>query len=159
MNPIQIDYDTLKKDSWSDQEASNVRLVVDFIQNLMNNHDFDYVTKNFGGGAYVQHNRSIPDGMAALIEYVKGFAKSNPDYTYDVKHAYADGDYVIFHSQATIRASHRGNDHKGLNIMDVWRIEDGKIADHWDALQPMDGFMRVFNLFTGGKVRNDNGVY
>ena len=159
MNTIQINYDRLKKDSWSAQESENVKLIIDFVQNLMNNHDFEYVSKTFGNKVYTQHNRSIPDGMDALIQYVQTFAKSNPDYCYDVKHIYADGEFVIFHSQATIKAKHRGNDAKGLNIMDVWQVRDGQIAQHWDALQPMDGFMRFYNLMTGGKVRNNNGVY
>lgn len=159
MNTIQIDYNRLKRDHWSDKEAQNVRLAVDFVQNLMNNHNFDYVTKEFGNDVYTQHNRAIPDGMSNLISYVENFAKSNSDYTYDVKHAYADGDFVIFHSQATINDKHRGNDQKGLNIIDIWKIKNGQIVEHWDALQPMDGFMRFYNLLTGGKIRNENGVY
>lgn len=159
MNIIQLEYDEFKKNHWSDQEVKNVRLILDFVQNLMNNHDFDYVAEKFGNELYTQHNRSIPDGMDALIKYVGDFTRSNPEYTYDVKHIYADGDFVIFHSHATIRAKHRGNEQKGLNIIDVWRVENGEIAEHWDALQPMDGFMRFFNLLTGGKTRNTNGVY
>ena len=159
MDTIQIKFDVLKKDNWSEQEIENVKLVIDFIQNLMNNHDFDYVARKFGNQVYTQHNRGIPDGMAALIKYVKEFARSNPEYSYDVKHIYADGDFVIFHSHATIKAKHRGDDTKGLNIIDIWLIKNGQIADHWDALQPMDGFMRLYNLLTGGKIRNSNGVY
>ena len=159
MDTIQINFNALKKDNWSEQEVKNVKLVIDFVQNLMNNHNFDYVAETFGNQVYTQHNRSIPDGITALIKYVKDFAKSNPDYTYDVKHIYADGDFVIFHSHATIRANHRGNDQKGLNIIDVWHIKNGQIAHHWDALQPMDGFMRFYNLLTGGKIRNANGVF
>ena len=159
MDTIQIKFDSLQKDSWSEQEIKNVTLVIDFIQNLMNNHDFDYVSENFGNHNYSQHNRSIPDSMPALIEYVSKFAKSNPEYTYDVKHIYADGDFVIFHSHSTLRAKDRGDDKKGLNIMDIWQIRDGQIVSHWDALQPMDGFMRFYNLLTGGAIRNTNGVY
>ncbi|MEL7124102.1 MAG: nuclear transport factor 2 family protein [Bacteroidota bacterium] len=159
MDKIQIQFDVLKKDSWSDQEVENVKLVIDFIQNLMNNHNFDYVTERFGNNAYVQHSRGIPDGMPALIEYIKVFAKRYPEYTYDVKHIYADGDFVIFHSHATIKAQHRGNDQKGLNIIDTWLIKNGQITKHWDAIQPLDGFMRFFNLMAGGKIRNSNGVY
>jgi len=159
MAVIQLEYATLKKDNWSAQEEKNVKLVIDFIQHLMNNHDFDYVTRKFGDHAYVQHNRGIPDGMNALIKYVKEFATRYPDYTYDVKHAYADGDFVIFHSHATIKARHRGDDGKGLNIIDTWCIKNGQITHHWDALQAMDGFMRFYNLLAGGKVRNSNGVY
>jgi predicted SnoaL-like aldol condensation-catalyzing enzyme len=156
---LKIDFQLLKKDSWSNQEEKNVRLLIDFVQHLMNNHNFDYVKKNFSNNVYLQHNRSIPDGMDALVEYVKDFAKKYPDYTYDVRHIYADGDFVIFHSQATIKAKHRGNDKKGLNIIDTWRIVDGKIVEHWDALQPMDGSMRLFTWLTGGKIKNNNGVY
>lgn len=159
MDTLQVNYDGLKKDTWSEQEIQNVKLVVDFIQHLMNDHDFDYINEHFGDQAYTQHNRNIPDGIPALVDYVKGFAKSNPEYTYDVKHIYADGDMVIFHSHATIRAKHRGDDKKGLNIIDIWQIKDGQIVHHWDALQPMDGFMRLFNLLNGGKIRNTNGVY
>ena len=159
MDIIKIQFDQLKKDSWSEQEVKNVKLIIDFIQHLMNDHDFDYVSEKFGNQAYVQHNRGIQDGMDALINYVKDFAKRFPEYTYDVKHIYADGDFVIFHSHATIKAQHRGNDKKGLNIIDTWCVKDGQILDHWDALQPMDGFMRFYNLLTGGKIRNSNGVY
>ena len=156
---LKIDFDSLKKDSWSNQEVENVKFVIDFIQHLMNEHDFDYVSKTFGNQYYLQHNRSIPDGMDALIKYVKDFANKFPEYTYDVKHIYADGDFVIFHSQATIKAKDRGNDKKGLNIIDTWKIENGNIVEHWDALQPMDGFMRFYNLLVGGKTQNRNGVY
>lgn len=159
MDTLQIKFDSLKKENWSEQEEKNVKLVIDFISHLMNKHDFDYVLNKFGDQAYVQHNRSIPDGMKALVKYVQDFARRYPDYSYDVKHIYADGEYVIFHSHATLKAQDRGNDKKGLNIIDTWRIKNGQIADHWDALQPMDGFMRFYNLLAGGKVRNANGVY
>jgi len=159
MDTIKIEFDALKKDNWSEKEVKNVKLIIDFIQNLMNNHNFDYVSKTFENEVYKQHNRGIPEGMTSLIDYMKGFVKSNPEYTYDVKHIYADGDFVIFHSHATIKAKHRGNDNKGLNVMDIWLIKDGQIVEHWDALQPMNGFMRFYNLLTGGKIQNTNGIY
>ena len=159
MDTLQINVDSFQKENWSEQEKQNVKLISDFITHLMNKHDFEYIRSKFGGQAYVQHNRSIPDGLEALIKYVADFVKRYPEYSYDVKHMYADGDFVIFHSHATLKAEDRGNDKKGLNIIDTWKIENGQIADHWDALQPMDGFMRFYNLMTGGKIRNTNGVY
>lgn len=71
----------------------------------------------------------------------------------------ADGDRVVFHSHATMKRAHRGNDQKGLNIMDHWKIRDGQIVEHWDTLQPLDRFMRFYALLTGGKIRNANGVF
>ncbi|MEO1477716.1 MAG: nuclear transport factor 2 family protein [Bacteroidota bacterium] len=146
-------------DSWTDAESANVRIVTDFVHNLMNTHDFDYVRETFGSHPYVQHSRGIPDGMMSLIDFVSDFAKRFPDYTYDVKHARADGDHVTFHSHATIRKSHRGDDTKGLNIIDTWRLVDGQIVEHWDAIQPLDAFMRFYVLVSGGTVRNGNGLF
>lgn len=159
MDTLKISFDNLKKGSWSVQEAKNVRLVVDFMQHLMNDHDFDYVLKTFGNPHYRQHNRGIPDGMEALVKYVKDFTKRYPDYAYDVKHIHADGDFVIFHSHITTSKKDRGNDKKGINASDTWRIENDQIVEHWDTLQPMDGFLRFVFLLIGGKIANANGVY
>ena len=159
MNILKIDVESLKKENWSNQELENVELVADFIQHLMNNHDFDYVMDTYNNDAYIQHNRGLPEGVSGVVGTVKQFAKRYPDYTYDVKHIFADGDYVIFHSHATINKKHRGNDKKGLNIKDTWKIKDGKIVEHWDALQPLDAFMRFYTLLTGGTIRNGNGVF
>ncbi len=159
MGVLTIDFESLRQPHWSDQELTNARLMTDFIQHLMNDHDFDIVRERFGHANYVQHNRNIPDGIMALIDYVADFAKRFPEYTYDVKRMQADGDLVTFHSHATINARHRGNDRKGLNIIDTWRIEGGSIVEHWDAIQPLDGFMRFYALMTGGRIRNGNGVF
>ncbi|MEL6667733.1 MAG: nuclear transport factor 2 family protein [Bacteroidota bacterium] len=159
MSIIQIDLNQLKKDSWSDQEMKNVERMTDFIQNLMNNHNFDYVNQEFGDHPYTQHSRGIPDGIRNLVKYVQDFAKRSPEYTYDVKHIYADGDYVTFHSHATTKIKHRGDDRKGFNIIDTWKLVDNQIVEHWDAIQPLSLFMRLYVLLIGGRVANKNGVF
>ncbi|MCT4623111.1 MAG: nuclear transport factor 2 family protein [Schleiferiaceae bacterium] len=159
MNTLKINYNQLKKESWTDQENKNVKAIVNFVQLLMNDHNFEEVSKTFDNKFYKQHNRSIPDGFESLIEYVKSFVKRFPDYTYDVKHIHADGDFVIFHSHITTNKKDRGNENKGINVSDTWRIENDKIVEHWDSLQPINGFMRFFFWLTGGKVANKNGVF
>ena len=159
MGTIQNNFDALQKSSWTQQESENALLALSFIQKLMNEHQFEEVQKTFGNDLYTQHNRAIPDGMEALIDYVKKYAKRYPEYAYDVKHIYADGDYVTFHSHATLKAKHRGNDKKGFNIIDTWKIENGQIVKHWDAIQPIDAGMRFYLWLTGGKIRNTNGVF
>ena len=147
------------KGDWTQQETNNVKVIVDFIQHLMNDHDFDYVRKNFGHHNYVQHNYAIPDKIEGLVGYVEAFAKRYPAYSYDVKRVYADGDHVVFHSHVTLKAKDRGNEQKGFIIIDTWRLENGQIRDHYDAVQPINGSMRFFIWMTGGKRRNNNPIF
>ena len=159
METLKVDLEKLKKGHWTPEELENVELIADFVQNLMNDHNFEYVLKRYGNASYTQHNRNIPDSMEGLVNVLRDFTKRFPDYCYDVKQIIADGEHVVFHSHATLKKSHRGNDRKGLNIIDNWKIQDGEIVEHWDSLQPLDGFMRFYVLMNGGKIRNANGVF
>ena len=44
----------------------------------------------------------------------------------------------------------QGNPQKGINLKDTWKVENGQLVEHWDAIQPIDGFMRLFAVFAGG---------
>lgn len=154
-----INLESLKETNWSEQEMANVAVITDFVQNLMNNHDFDYILERYNNSSYIQHNRNLPDKITGLVGFLEDFVADYPDYSYEVKHVYADGDFVIFHSHATLSKDDRGNDQKGMNIIDVWRLEDGNIVEHWDSIQAIDGFMRFYSLISGGNIRNSNGVF
>ena len=154
-----IDFQSLQKSSWSQQELQNAKLITDFVQNLMNNHNFDYVLAHYNDSDYIQHNRNIPNKVEGLVGFLRTFVEDYPEYSYDVKHIYVDGDFVIFHSHATLKKEDRGNDQYGMNIIDTWRIENGRIVEHWDSIQALDGFMRFYSLVSGGKIRNSNGVF
>lgn len=159
MSTLTINLANLQKPHWSDLELANATLITDFMQNLMNHHNVNHVLKTFNNDSYIQHNRGISDGLANLVAYISKFTKQFPEYGYDVKHIYADGDFIVFHSHVTVKKAHRGNDKKGFNIIDTWRIEDGKIAEHWDAIQPIDSFMRFYIWLNGGKILNNNGIF
>ena len=154
-----ISNDLFKSKNWSDLEKKNVQVISSFVQDLMIDHKTDEVLSKYGNSSYIQHNRNIPDGMEGITNYIKEFTKEYPEFTYDVKRVVADGDMVIFHSHATLKKEHRGNDKKGLNITDIWRLEDGKIVEHWDSIQAIDVSMRIFSLLNGGKIENSNGVF
>ena len=156
---MTIPQDLLTSKGWSEQETQNVKTISDFVQALMINHEADKVINDYDNSDYTQHNRNIPDGLTGIANYVRQFAKQFPDFTYDVKRIIADGDYVIFHSHATIKSAHRGNDKKGLNITDIWKLDEGMIVEHWDSIQALDLSMRIYALLNGGKIRNKNGVF
>ena len=154
-----ISKDLLTSSSWNEQETKNVQLISEFVNDLMINHNIEEVITKYDNSDYTQHNRNIPDGMLGIANYMAKFTQQFPDFTYDVKRIIADGEYVIFHSHATLKQKHRGNDNKGLNITDTWKIRDSKIVEHWDSIQAIDIGMRLFALFNGGRIQNSNGVF
>ena len=154
-----INFDNYVQSNWTELEKSNVKVVVDFFQHLMNEHDFEYTLNTYGGGSYIQHNRAIPNEISGLVNYVKTLTKRFPDYSFDVKRIFADGDFVILHSHTTMKAKHRGNEKKGFIIIDTFRLENGRLAEHWDAIQPIDTSSRLLFLLTGGAIGNDNPTF
>ena len=159
MQQPKIEIDKLLQENWTKQETENVKVVVDFFQNLMNEHNFEYTLKTYGGGTYIQHNRAIPNNIEGLVAYVKNFTKRYPDYSFDVKKVFADGDFVILHSHTTVRAKDRGNEKKGFIITDTFRLENGKLAEHWDAIQPIDFMTRFLFMMIGGAKGNNNPTF
>ena len=155
----RIEIDNHLQDKWTPQEADNVKVVVDFFQRLMNEHDFEYTLEKYGNGSYTQHNRAIPNEISGLVNYVKKLTKRFPEYSFDVKRIMADGDFVVLHSHTTMKAKHRGNEKKGFIITDTFRLEDGQLAEHWDAIQPIDAFSRLLFFMTGGSIGNNNPTF
>lgn len=159
MKKTSIQFEALKQAHWNDQELKNASIVAEFMQALMNEHRFEHVLKKFGHENYRQHNRSIPDGMEGLTSYIAGLTKRFPEYAYEVKYILASGDRVVFHSHMTFKKKHRGNEKKGFLVSDTWRLADGKIIEHWDALQALDTGTRLLHFLSGGKIRNSNGLF
>jgi predicted SnoaL-like aldol condensation-catalyzing enzyme len=162
MNTMQepkIEVKNYLQANWTKQETENVYVVVDFFQHLMNEHNFEYTLKTFGGGSYIQHNRAIPNDIDGLVDYVKTMVKRFPDYSFNVKKIFADGEFVILHSHTTLKAKHRGNEKKGFIITDTFKLKNGKLTEHWDAIQPIDFFSRLLMLVTGGTIGNDNPTF
>jgi predicted SnoaL-like aldol condensation-catalyzing enzyme len=154
-----IEVEKYIQEHWTEEEKQNVRVVIDFFQKLMNEHDFEQILNSHKNLNYIQHNRAIPTQISGLVEYVKDMCKRYPEYSFDVKKVYADKDMVILHSHTTMKAKHRGNEKKGFIITDSFRLKDGKLAEHWDAIQPIDTFSRILFLLIGGQIKNNNSTF
>jgi predicted SnoaL-like aldol condensation-catalyzing enzyme len=107
--------------------ATNKKMVADFYQELFGDKNPDAIDK-YIGPTYIQHNPSLPDGKEALKQGVAVWFKGLPKDTVDVKHLGADGPFVYIHTKSKM-----GN--KTYSILDIFRVENGKIAEHWDILQ------------------------
>jgi|SRR5450432_132266 predicted SnoaL-like aldol condensation-catalyzing enzyme len=114
------------KDSLN-QTISNKKMVADFYQELFGDKNAGAIDK-YIGDTYIQHNPSLPDGKDALKQGVAVWFKGQPKDTVDVKHLGADGNLVYIHTKSKM-----GN--KTFSVLDIFRVENGKIAEHWDILQ------------------------
>jgi len=110
-------------------EEINKQNVIAFYNAAINDKDFDAAAA-YMGDQYIQHNPIAADGPEGLKAFLS-FAKENlPSFKAEIKQVFADGDYVILHVHATM-----GPDDLGSAVMDIFRLEDGKVVEHWDVIQ------------------------
>ena len=122
--------------------ATNKKNVVEFYEQAINKKDFDAASK-YLGSRYIQHNPVAPDGAEGLKGFI-GFLKSKfPDSKSEIKRVFAEGDYVILHVHAVREPGTRGR-----AIIDIFRLENGKIVEHWDVAQDVPE-----------KAANSNGMF
>lgn len=79
---------------------------------------------------YIQHNPQVPTGKEGFLKAIPGFYSMFPDLKMEIKKLFADGDYVIAHSH--YQFTKEGN---GSAVVDIFKIKDGKVDEHWDVLQ------------------------
>jgi predicted SnoaL-like aldol condensation-catalyzing enzyme len=124
------------------QTEINKQNVLEFYELAINQKDFKSASK-FLGDHYTQHNPGVADGIEGfknLIEYLK---TNFPQAHSDIKRVIAEGDYVILHVHSMKEPGVRGR-----AIFDLFRLENGKIVEHWDTVQDIPE-----------KSANDNGMF
>jgi predicted SnoaL-like aldol condensation-catalyzing enzyme len=92
----------------------------------------DEAVARYLGSTYTQHNPMAGDGPQPFIAFVNGFVGQFPNLTVDIKRVIAEGDLVVTHSLMKTSPEDRGT-----AAADIFRLEDGKIVEHWDVLQPV----------------------
>ena len=108
---------------------ANKKIVQEFYDLLINKKDFEAASK-YIGNRYVQHNPLVaegPEGLKAFVDFLKS---DYPDARSEIKRIFADGDYVIIHVHSV-----RIPNTRGRAIFDLFKLENGKIVEHWDAIQ------------------------
>ena len=110
----------------ADVEA-NKRAVVEYYELAFNEHQPEEAVERYLGSRYIQHNPQAPDGPEAFIAFVKLF----PEVSVDIRRVVGEGDIVVTHSLLKFSP-----DDRGTVAADLFRLEDGKIVEHWDVLQP-----------------------
>jgi predicted SnoaL-like aldol condensation-catalyzing enzyme len=111
------------------QMEANKKTVLEFYDLAINKKDFDAASK-FIGPRYVQHNPRAADGPEGLKAFLAFLREKFPDYHSEIKRVFADGDYVIVHVHNVPTPGSRG-----AAIIDIFKLENGKVVEHWDVRQ------------------------
>lgn len=109
------------------QVQNNKKLVADFYQELFGDKNINSIDK-YVMDSYIQHNPMLADGKEALKAGTAQWFKGAPKEKVDIQHLSGDGDLVYIHTKSLRGA-------KTISIIDIFRIENNMIAEHWDVIQ------------------------
>ena len=124
----QID-GTLEKKDVDKEETRNV--VAGFVGDVLRGENPDKLTSYYDGDKYIQHNTAIADGLSGLGAALEAMAKQGISMVYNKTHmVLADGDYALACSEGTFGGV-------PTTYYDLFRVENGFIAEHWDVMETL----------------------
>jgi len=124
------------------QQETNKKNVAEFYEKALNQKDFEAASK-YLGPRYTQHNPGAADGPEGLKAFIQFLRDNFPNSRSEIKRVFADGDNVIVHVHAIREPGTRGR-----AIIDIFKLENGKIVEHWDVAQDIPE-----------KAANPNGMF
>lgn len=112
-----------------DKTEGNRELVKNFLYDVMQGNNLDKTPDYFDGDNYIQHNTGIADGVSGLNAALGALAEQGISMVYDDVHmVLAQGNFVLAVSEGTFGGT-------PTSYYDLWRVENGKIAEHWDVME------------------------
>jgi predicted SnoaL-like aldol condensation-catalyzing enzyme len=120
----------------NEREESNRKLVLGFYEHVIINREFDRWPEYLRPD-YIQHKPNLIDGPQGVIDFMRENYARYPKHTPEVVRSFVDGDYVILHVRVHMEPFERD-----IAVMDIFRVADGKLAEHWDVDQPVPREMR-----------------
>lgn len=114
------------------QEAANVAHVRKCLDLVFTQRNILQAKAECFGDDYIQHNPDMVTGVDGMVAKVGKMLEDNPRMSFDVKRTAAERDLVWVHSHAKFTP-----DSAGLALVDIFRLENTKIVEHWDVIQPV----------------------
>ncbi len=112
-----------------DKTEANRELVKNFLYDVMMGNNAEKTADYFDNGAYIQHNTGIADGLDGLGAALAALAEQGIQMIYDETHLIlAQGNFVLAVSEGSFGGA-------PTSYYDLWRVENGKIAEHWDVME------------------------
>ncbi|MEM1360939.1 MAG: nuclear transport factor 2 family protein [Pseudomonadota bacterium] len=120
-----------------DKTAENKAVVEGFVRDVFLGGDLskaaDYVIA--APGAYHQHNPLVPDGLESLVGGLTALAEAGKGYTFSELHMIVgEGNFVFTMTEGAAAGVPTA-------FFDLWRVEDGKIVEHWDTVETIPAEM------------------
>lgn len=112
-----------------DLGSENRQFVETFWNELFNQHNVN-VIDNKVDDIYIQHSPSVADGKVAFKNAMTNYLKEFPESTAEIKRIVSEGGYVFIHNHIKLNPQDRGQ-----AAVDIFRVENGKIVEHWDIIQ------------------------
>jgi predicted SnoaL-like aldol condensation-catalyzing enzyme len=120
---------TFSADSQESIEERNKQIVIEFYNAALNEKNWEK-TRSFIGDRYIQHNLHASDGPEGLKAHIEFLKRDFPNNRGEIKHVLADGDLVALHIHCR-----RSPEMRGYAVVDIFRVENGKVVEHWDVVQ------------------------
>jgi len=111
------------------QIERNKQIVAEFYDLIINQKDYERA-KRYMGPNYRQHNPLVKDHPEGLREFIEFLRNNAPQAHSEILRSFAEGDYVILHVHSLRQPNTRGR-----AIVEIFRLENGLIDEHWDVIQ------------------------
>lgn len=109
--------------------STNKAFVKDFVETILVKGEFNKLGNYFDDDNYIQHNPAIADGVSRLGAALEAMAKQGITMIYTKNHiVLGEGNFVLAVSEGTFAE-------KPTSFYDLFRVENGKIAEHWDIME------------------------
>jgi predicted SnoaL-like aldol condensation-catalyzing enzyme len=112
------------------QTENNKKIAVAFLTTIFNQHKVEEAFQLYSVPEYKHHNPYAATGAKAAIDFLGPYLKQNPEARTEIKRVIAEGDLVAIHNNPKANPNDRGR-----AVVDIFRLENGKVVEHWDVVQ------------------------
>lgn len=127
-----------------DRTEANKALVKNLLNDVFLGAAPDKITDYISIEQYDQHNPGVKDGLAGLGEALKGLAEAGMPMVYEKNHfVLGEGNFVLSVSEGVFMK-------EKVTFYDIFRIEDGKVVEHWDTIE---------KITPASEAKNDNSKF
>lgn len=126
----------------TEQEQKNLQAVLDFYDIVINGQQYEKAGE-FLDPDYIQHKPEVETGAEGVLKFVRSIYEQKPDHRARIVRSFVENDYVILHVHVI-----NGIEADNIAVMDIFRVENGKLREHWDVACPV-----------AETSKNSNGVF